>query len=370
MKLSKKYRIAIVHDDFIQRGGAERLLVDVIKLVENSGDYEFTIYSSIISPNWKSFFESRGWDYKESFLRYFPFSYLYSKFFIFFNFFNIAFQSFNFDDYDVVFSSSTRFAHNLITKPTTFHISYINSPSRFIWFTNNFLKFKLFKNMLNNLKRSDLRSQNYSDLIISNSKNIQNKVRNIYRLKSIILYPFISNPRGNFTQKQNYFLLISRLSKWKRVDYVVKAFNSIGINLKIVGEGEMLRYLKSMANPNIEFLGYVSDEEKNKLLQGAQALIFPQEEDFGLTVLESLQAGTPIIYFNKGGAKEILNSDLGTPFNSQDALSLIDAVKVFQAKEFDRDNLRNESLRYSSDRFGKFLLKLIKSQVKMKNLQK
>lgn len=374
MNSTNKIKIAVVHDDFIQFGGAEKLILDITNILKSENDFEIEIFSSLISDEWKEIFRKNNIQFNESFLKNFPFCYRLSKVFFIFDLFYFSFQSFNFENFDIVFSSSTRFGQSVITKPKTFHISYINSPARALWderryfWGKNFL-YKILKIFLPKKRVKDFYTQNYADLVIANSKNIKWKIYKNYKIKSIVVTPFIdikiSLPQLN---KENYFVLISRLVSWKNIDFVIDAFNRSGQILKVIGVGQELERLKKKARPNIEFLGYVSEKDKLEILSKAQSMIFQQNEDFGLTLIESLLSGTPIIYYNKGGAKEILNETLGTSFDNQNAESLLKAIEFNKKKKFNEDILRKSGLKYTSDPFRNYLIRLIKSKVMMKKM--
>jgi glycosyltransferase involved in cell wall biosynthesis len=370
MNSSRKYKIAIVHDDFIQFGGAENLIFDISKKLNLNSDFEIVIYSSLISTKWKKKLSNASLKYQESFLSYIPFCYLISKIFFIPNLFYLAFQSFNFDEFDIVFSSSTRFGHSVITKPSTYHISYLNSPSKMLWSTGEYFKskdklYRLVYIFLNNKRVIDQVTQNYSDLVISNSKNIRRKVAKFYRRNSIVLYPYIESG-FMLKPKENYYVLVSRLVSWKRIDYVIKAFNELGERLVIIGSGPQLSYLKKISNSNVKFTGFIGEAAKRELISKSTAMIFPQNEDFGLSIVESLCLGTPILYFNKGGAKEILNESLGIPFEEQNAESLISAINKHKFRSYNVEELLLSGSYYNSDNFIGFLTKLINTRLEMK----
>lgn len=370
MTFSKKFKVAIVHDDFIQFGGAEKLIFEISKKLKANPEFEVRIFSSLISPQWKKILHTNNLNYQESFLRFIPFCYSISKLFFIPNFFYLAFQNFNFDNYSVVFSSSTRFGHSVITKPKTLHISYINSPAKMLWSTSEYFKknqfiFKLISRLLSNKRIIDDVTQNYSDLIISNSKNIKKKVQRFYSKKSLVLYPF-ADIGFQIRPKGDYYVLVSRLVAWKRIDYVIKAFNLLNVKLIVIGSGPDLHTLKGISNNNIEFKGYVSEIEKKEIISRALALVFPQNEDFGITIVESLCLGTPIIYYNKGGAREILNDKLGEAYEIQDASSLTTAIISNNKKLYNPEELLLAGSKFSSAQFIKFLEKLILTQVKVK----
>jgi glycosyltransferase involved in cell wall biosynthesis len=363
---TKKIKIALVHDDFIQFGGAEKLFYELVREFSNDDLFDVTVFSSLISPKWKEVFLKDKVTYCESFLKYLPFSYLYSRLIFLTNLFYLAFQDFNFDDYDFVFSSSTRFGHALVTKPNSFHISYINSPSRALWderkyFFNKYIIHKIFKNLLPNKRVYDFFSQQNSDLIISNSKNIRSKVKKIYQRNSIILFPFVNLDSNMLVSKNisDYFLIVSRLVSWKRIDFVIEAFNLNSRRLIVIGDGNELEYYKKVSKPNIEFKGYVTEEEKKELFLNSQALLFPQDEDFGITILEALNSRTPIIYLNKGGAKEILNNKVGISFEDQNAEAVDNALSRFSNFEFDSLEAEKILSKYSKNTFVSFVKKLV-----------
>ena len=364
----QKIKLAIVHDDFIQFGGAEKLIFEIIKEFKRRG-YEIQVYSSLISGEWKKLFDQEKILINESFLKFFPGCYRFSKLFFFFDLFSLAFQSFDFDNFDFVFSSSTRYGHNILTKPNTYHISYINSPARMIWtprsyFRKNKLINKLISVFLSFERIKDLRSQFYSDFIITNSLNIKKRFYKFYKRNSLILNPFIElNSQKNLETQEGYFVIISRLVPWKRIDYVVEAFNELGFPLYIIGDGPQKKHLQYKSNQNIKFLGYISDDDKNEILSKSYGLIFPQDEDFGLTLIEALRYGIGIIYLNKGGAKEILKPSFGTPFSDQTNSSLIEAVLKFQDRKFDREGMVKYSENFNKDRFFERIERIIWNKV-------
>lgn len=363
-----KIKIAFVHDDFIQFGGAEKFFLDFILTFKNDTQFEITVFSSLISPSWKRIFKEREIFYKESFLKNFPFCYKFSKLFFLVDLYYLSFQDFDFEEYDFVFSSSTRYAHSIFTKPNTFHISYINSLPKMYWEPEKyysgkkFLKF-LIKNFFPTLRLKDFYTQLIPDLVITNSLNIQKKLKKNFKRNSIILYPFLtikyeidSRPR----EYQDYHLVISRLVSWKRIDYVLTAFNQLPTQkLKIIGSGPLFDYYKSKSFKNIEFLGYVSEELKQKLLNNAKSLIVPQDEDFGLVYIEAMRCKVPVIYLNKGGACEILNEKIGVPFNSQDSISLIKSIEILEKKSFSSQDFKDVIKKLEKIDTSKFIKKLI-----------
>lgn len=366
----KRLKIAVVHDDFIQYGGAEFLVLDLLKELKKNPNLQITVFSSIISSNWKSKIEQLGISYVESFLSKVPFSSKISKIYFFSNLFYLAFESFDFSEFDIVFSSSTRFGHSVITNPNTLHISYINSPSKALWEVDKYFYgkkflYNLIKNFLPQKRVYDYVTQQRSDLIISNSKNILKKISKIYQRNSLILHPFKDLNFNTNSKKENYFVLVSRIIPWKRIDYVIEAFNSIKENLIIIGKGDSnyLDYLKSISKENITFLGFIANDEKYQLISKAKGLIVSQDEDFGLVIVEALSLGTPIIYYNKGGAKEILSDEFGQSFDFQNSGSLVEAINTFNHKTYSTEKLKNYSLKFTSGHFIERLNEIFRTKM-------
>jgi len=367
----RKLKIAIVHDDFIQSGGAEFFLIDILKELKKDKNLELKVFSPIISNSWKEKFNKMNIEYEESFLGKIPFVDKFSKIFFLTPLFYISLESFDFMEFDVVFSSSTRFAHSVITRPETTHISYINSPSKMLWEVEKYyfgkkLLYWLVKNFLPSKRIYDFYTQQRSDVVVANSQNILEKIYKTYRRESNIIYPFINQNEleinsENHKVMPDYYILISRVVPWKRIDYVIDAFNENNQKLLIIGKGDSkyLDELKSRSKKNIEFTGFLPSNLKYFYLKNAQALILPQDEDFGLVILESLNLGTPVIYFNKGGAKEILSQTYGIPFSIQNKESLQNALQEFQNMTFPKSELVNYASNFSSENFKKNLFKFM-----------
>lgn len=366
----KHRKIAVVHDDFIQKGGAEKLIFEIIESLSQK-DFEVVIHSSIISNYWiRKFSKLKNTSLKTSFLQSIPLVDRFSKFLFFTNLYSYAFESFDFSEYKFVFSSSTRYGHSIITKPGTLHISYINSPIKALWEPQKYFNLRkylfAFSNFFLPSKRViDFYSQNRFDIKIANSKNIQSKIKKNYQLKSDVLYPFVDFSKLKKYQvdskRGDYYLIISRLVPWKGIDFVIEAFMQSGRKLVVVGEGDInyIKSLKSKSSKNIKFLGFVSEKIKYQLISKSLGVVFPQDEDFGLTIIESLYFGTPLIYFNKGGARELLNDTLGTKFGKQTKKSLNNCLIIHEKKDFSRSRLREEAHQYDKDTFINNLLKIL-----------
>lgn len=348
-------KIALVHDDFSQTGGAERLFEEIAKIYPDA-----PIYTSLV--NWnkipKSIDPKR---IKTSFIQKIPFAQKLYKAML--PLYPLAFESFDFSGFDLVLSSTTRFAKAIITQPRTKHICYINSVPRFLYndqVQKQYLPqpiLYLAKPYLNWLKKWDKVASSRVDLYIANSKNIQNQIYKTYKRESQIVYPPVDTDffvPAKKTSKKAYYLIVSRLNKWKRIDIAINACQDLDQQLIIIGSGPDASRLKSLTEKTnkIEFLSTVGREHLLKLYQNAKALIVTQEEDFGIAMAEAQACGTSVIAFKKGGASEIvIDGKTGLFFNLQTANSLKDAIFAQSTLKWDIGACRKNALRFSTATF-------------------
>ncbi len=366
-----KLKIAITHDFLVEYGGAERVLFEFIKIFPQADIYT-PFYKSHKFPK---YFTNKIKKHKitTNKLNYLPFLDKYYKIFTFI--IPSFFENLNLNKYDIILSSSSNFAKYINLENPNKHIAYIHTPPRFLYRfeTSTFHKIPKFikillKPHIKKLKNKDQKYTKKINLIITNSKNIQKKIKMIYNKNSIILYPpvnikkFLNNkiPKN----KKNYYITISRLYPYKHIDIIVKVFNDIEKQLIIIGKGPELENLKKIAKKNIKFKGFVSEKEKINLLQQARGFIFMAEEDFGIVLVEALASGIPVIAFNKGGAKEIIKQDkTGILFDKQNTKSLIKAIKKFEQQEFNINDIIKEAQRYSSQTFKDNLIEILTKHI-------
>jgi len=292
---------------------------------------------------------------------------------VFLTLFPIIVEQFNLSDYDVVISSCHSFIKGIVTKPDTIHISYIHSPTRYIWDQSaewiSQKNLNIFSPIINwrfnKLRHWDFLAADRVDIMIANSKTVADRIKKYYRRQPWdIIYPPI--PVKKFQSKEpikksDYFFTISRLVEYKRFDIAIKAFNELGLPLYIAGTGPEEKYLRSIAKDNIKFLGFISDEEKIKYLQSAQAFIFPGEEDFGIVQVEAMAAGTPVIAYRKGGSTEsIIENQTGLFFDRQDPNDLINIIKTFQQRpQFNQSDCVERSLDFDESVFHQKMKNLV-----------
>ena len=368
-------KIALVHDHLFQMGGAERVLFEFHKTYPQS-----PIYTTIYDQDKDILFK----DVKiitsklqniPGILNRIPGSVHFFKFFIFSM--PKAFENFDFSDYDIVLSSVSGLAKGIRVSEKTLHFCYCHTPTRYLWSDlENYvdklkipnLSKKMVAQKLKNLRQWDYDAAQRVDYFIANSEFIAKKIKKYYNRDSKVIYPpveidkFYSDPN-----KEDYYIVVSRLMPYKKVDLVVKAFNQLKLPLKILGTGEHLEELKRMAKSNVEFLGGVSDEVRGKYLSKAKAFLHPQEEDFGIAAVEAMASGCPVIAYKSGGALEtVVNKETGLFFEEQNWESLAEAVLDFNKLEFDPEAIRRYSQKFSSENFRKNIKNYIQENCELR----
>jgi glycosyltransferase involved in cell wall biosynthesis len=285
-----------------------------------------------------------------------------------------VFESFSFDEYDLVISVTSESAKGIITKPHTKHICYCLTPTRYLWsgydsyFANKGFRM-LSKPAVSYLRSWDKKAAHRPDEIVSISKEVQKRVKDYYGRDSMVIYPPVelgsSVQELGARQKKDsgYFLIVSRLSKftrYKRIDLAIEACNELKLPLKIVGEGSWKKELEGVAGPTISFEGAVTDEKLKTYYKNCKALIFPSVEDFGLTVVEAQGFGKPVIAFRGGGALEtIQEGKTGYFFDEQTKQSLIAALKNFDKMQFDPRECVKHAERFNFNTFKSAFLNLV-----------
>ena len=208
---------------------------------------------------------------------------------------------------------------------------------------------------LKGLRQWDYEAAQRLNYFIANSQFIAQKIKKYYHRDSKVIYPPVEVDKfySDF-KKDDYYIVVSRLMPYKKVDLVIRAFNQLKLPLKIIGFGEQLGELKKMAKSNIEFLGKVSDEVRGKYLSKAKAFLHPQEEDFGIAAVEAMASGCPVIAYSSGGALEtVINKETGLFFEEQNWESLAEAVLDFNKLEFDSEAIQKYAQKFSNQNFRK-----------------
>lgn len=353
-------KVALVHDFLNQLGGAEKVLETLCEMFP-----EAPIYTLLYDSE-----KMRGKFYEKeihaSFLQKFP-KFLRKRYQFLLPFFPTAPETFDLREYDLIISSSGAWSKGIITRLDTKHIAYIHSPMRFVWdYNEKYLKeerkgkFSFFiRPFLSYLRLWDKLAADRPDYLIANSKYTQARIKKYYRRESEVIYPPVSRESKimNYESGINpkYFLIVSRLSAYKKIDKAVETFNELKLPLVIVGEGKERKKLESLAKENIKFLGYVSDEKLPEIYAGARAFIFSGVDDFGIAPVEAMGYGIPVIAIKKGGSMETVEEEkTGEFFNTCSKQDIISGVNKFLENE---KNYDNNYIKQNVERFSKEIFK-------------
>ena len=328
-------RVALVYDRVNKFGGAERVLTALHEIWPEAPVFT-SVYDSEGAP-WAD-----SWNIKTSWLQNIPgaktnhesFGWLMP----------LPFESFDFSEFDVIISVTSEAAKGIITSPRQLHICYLLTPTRYLWsHANDYLReIPKFLRPLARIVQAKLRIWDYMaaqrpDYILSISKLVQGRCRKYYRRESEVVYPmlrFKEEGRGK-KEEGDYFLVVSRLVSYKRIDLAIEACNRLKLPLVIVGVGSEEEKLKKLAGPTIKFTGYLTDRELVGYYRNAKAFIMPQEEDFGLTAVEALGFGVPVISYKYSGATEIIeDGKTGILFGEQSVDSVVEAIKKIKNVKF------------------------------------
>lgn len=373
-------KVALAHDFLDTYGGAEKVLEVIGEIFPQA-----PIYTLIYDKNkMRGKFENR--EIHTSFLQSFP-QFIKKRKKYLLPFMSTAPETFDLREFDLVISSSGAWSKGIVTRLNTKHICYMHSPMRFVWdYNEKYLKeigkkAGLFKRLfLSYLRIWDFEAAQRPDVLIANSIYTQKRIAKYYRRDCEVIYPAtlsfghesmkaLKNENGEALKQiknKDYFLVVSRLAAYKKVELVVEVFNKMGLPLVIIGEGERMEKIKKMAKDNIKILGWQNDEIVNEYYKSARALIFPAVDDFGLTITEAMSYGLPVIAIRKGGAKEIAEEGMtGEFFDAQTIEVLADGVRRFIEKEnsYDKEIIKKEAERFSKEKFKEQFVKLIEREL-------
>lgn len=347
-------KVALVYDRVNKWGGAERVLLSLHELFPGA-----PLYTSVYNP------KTAGWaddfDVRPSFLQSFPLA--RSTHELYPLLMPLAFESFSFDDYDLVISITSEAAKGIITKPQTKHLCYCLTPTRYLWsgydtyFANPVLR-TAASPFVSYLRSWDKTASSRPDKYVGISQEVQKRIKQYYQRESSLVYPPVSLglpsiPRGKEKiEEEDYYLVVSRLVPYKKIALAVEACTKTKRRLIVVGIGSELGRLEKIAGPSVTFVGSVSDYLLSQYYLGAKALIFPGMEDFGITMVESQAFGKPVIAYKEGGASEIVRDQkTGILFSDQTVESLSKALEVFESMSFTESAMKKQASKFSQDVF-------------------
>jgi glycosyltransferase involved in cell wall biosynthesis len=346
-------KIALVHDQLNQAGGAERVLLAMKALFP-----EAPIYTLLYEPEKLKGFES--FDVRPSMIQKMPLA--KSKFKWYLPIMPAAVEALDLSGYDIVISSTSALMKGIITGPQTKHICYCHTPTRYLWTDSSeytetlnapsFIK-KLLPLYLTKLRTWDQLASQRVDAYIANSQCVSQRIKNFYHKDSHVIYPPVDVEKYTpSSELGDYYLMIGRLRPYKKFDLAIKAFNKLQRPLKIIGTGEQEAELKKMAGPHIEFLGSVDEQTKRDYLSKCLAFINPQVEDFGITSVEAMAAGRPVIAYRDGGAVEqLIEGVTGEFINDQTWQALVDMILHFDPHAYDPQTIHAHAQKFSTKNF-------------------
>ncbi len=348
----EKARVALVHDWLTGQRGGEKVLEVLAEIFPRATIYTLFHFRGSQAEN----IEKR--EIKTSFLQTLP--WLKKKYRLYLPLFPLAAELFDLSDYDLIISSSHCVAKGIIPPPGALHISYIHSPVRYAWnqyyayFSRGRLSFfsrLAIPPVIHWLRVWDESSSSRVDHFVANSDNVARRIARYYHREADVIHPpvdtdFFHPAEG--APREDFYLIVSALVPYKRIDLAVEAFSLNGQSLKIVGLGPDFRRLKKRARPNIEFLGQVSAEGLRSLYQRARAFLLPGEEDFGIAVVEAQACGTPVIAYGQGGATEsVVPNQTGIFFSELTVAGLLGALDKFKSLAFNKSTIRSNAMAFS-----------------------
>lgn len=364
-------KLAIIHDHLLIKGGAERIFLYMAEEFPEADIFTLAYNPETTLPEFKNFKVHTSW--ANRFIQtpgiaktFFPISSYIMKYW-------------DFRPYDIILSSSSNVA-KYVERFKGIHICYCYYPTRFIWATEQYLgesdsiKAMIIRQLSSIFKLRDYAVAQRVHKFIAISEVSRAAIGQCYNRDSEVLYCPVDVNRfhqDNHERKEDFYLIVSRFEKWKRVDYAIEAFNRLGFPLKIIGGGSEEPALKAMAEKNIEFLGIVDDDALVSFYNRARAVIFTPKLEYGLIPLEANSTGTPVIAFGIGGIQETMvpvngfrpkgKSPTAVFFYEQTPEALIEAVRIFEKYEFNREALVRHAQEFGIPFFKQRLRRIIEN---------
>lgn len=361
----KPLKVAIVHDYLNQMGGAERVVAVFHKMFPDAPIFTTIVDRDALLP------ELRHADIRTTWMQHIPG--VLRKFKHFFWLYPFAVQSIDLRDYDLVVSSSSAYAKGVPISGKTVHICYCHTPMRFAWDFSTYMEGMKIpaiakwaaRNTVKLLKRWDIRSTRSVHHLIANSSVVQQRIEAFYGRKSVKIFPPVDVNRYELNTEflGDYYLVVSRLVSYKKIDLAVEACSQLGKKLIVVGAGPDLERLLSLAGDNVHFTGRLSDEEVVSYMKHCKAFLFPGLEDFGITPLEANACGRPVIAYRGGGALDTVFPGVnGCYFEEQTVGSLAAALESFESMTWDPSCIRQHAEQFSERRFMKEVMEFVERQ--------
>jgi glycosyltransferase involved in cell wall biosynthesis len=358
--------VALVHDWLNQKGGAEQVLESLASLYPAA-----PIYTSVYWP--QAMPASYGeWDIRTSFMNRLPLVKRHHQPFL--PLYPIAFESFDFSGYDLVLSTKSGFCHGVLTGPETLHICYCLTTTRYLWSFEHYAQREgigrlgraLLQPLLSYLRLWDRLAADRVDHFIAISRAVQGRIARLYRRESTIIHPPVDTEQFCISSGriEDYYLIVSRLIPYKRVDLAVQALNQLDRPLIVVGDGRDRENLERLAGPTVTFAGHLSDEAVSDLLARCRGFIFPGLDDFGIAPVEAMASGRPVIAFAGGGALDtVVEGKTGLFFHEPTPEALAATIRQFETLDFDSSTIRRHAERFSQAVFREKLTTFVEQAV-------
>ncbi len=364
-------KVALVHDFLTYWGGAEQVLLSLHHLYP-----EAPIYTLLFDEKMRAYFPDAR--IRTSFLDRLP-GFLRKRKRLLLPLMPTATENFDLGAFDLVISSSSSFAKGVVVKPRTLHIDYCHTPTRFLWDwyyeyleENNLhgIKKMLAVGLLHFLRLWDRSAAERVDRFVANSACTASRIRKYYRADSRVIYPPVDVEKltglgKDFVpEEKDYYLIVSRLSPYKKIDTAVTALGKMHLPLVVIGEGSDRQRLEKLASDNVRFLGFQSEDRLASYYRHARALIFPGEDDFGITILEAMAFGKPVLAYGRGGALETVRPGVnGELFDSQVPEILADGIRRLNKNyaAYDPERIKLDAGRFSRERFEREMCAFIES---------
>ncbi len=358
-------KVAITTDWLNSFGGAERVLIELHAMFPDAPVYT-TVYDPSRLPA-----AMQGWDVRPSFLQGVPFARRRHQAFL--PLMPLAFEQFDMSEYDLVLTTNSACAKGVITRPGTLNLCYCYTPCRYIWdlyheYTRDRRSRAVIAPVAHWLRMWDRLAADRVDHFVAISHEVASRIQRHYRRDAEVIYPPVDVERivPNGRAPDDFFLVVSRLVPYKRIDLAVEVANRLGFRLKVVGDGPERKRLEQLAGESVEFLGWRDDREIADLYARCRALLFPGMEDFGITPVEAQAAGRPVIAYGRGGATEtVVDRVTGLWFEAQSIEALADAVCAFEHASFDPAVCRRNAERFDRREFRLRITQAIGKQLRL-----
>jgi len=350
-------RVAIVHDYLNQAGGAERVVGTLHRMFPDAPIYTTLLDRDTLWPVLRDADVRTSWmqrlpGVRRHFRKYLP---LYPR----------AIESLDLSAYDLVISSSSAWAKGAVVRPDAVHVCYCHTPMRFAWDYDRYVARERFGRLtrlalpplIGRLRAWDERTASRPDVIVANSTAIAARVARCWGRDAEVVFPPVDVARPSAqadpVRRGDFYLVVSRLAPYKRVDLAVEAFTRTGWRLVVVGDGPDRAALERIAGPTVRFMGRLDDGAVSRLYAACRGVIFPGEEDFGIVPLEANAAGRPVVAYRAGGALDtVVDGRTGVFFDATTPDSLAAAVERCDETPWDAAALRSHAARFGEEAFA------------------